>query len=154
MSSKRQRDIPLGGRYRQVSLYIFEQDTCTLVASSHGNASRVTGHPWGESTGYQWTTSLKASNILHGPRKSCGPNSWGVHAELMSHYHNGAWAGLMWSILWLDSYPNIAWHPCGLHIYGWRNTFAPSDTYWMNNVTDWTSVHMAHHDHLKLRKTW
>ena len=40
----------------------------------------------------------------------------------MSRYYNGAWAGLMWSILYLISYPNIAWHQFiisyGLYIYG------------------------------------
>ena len=44
-----------------------------VMASSHGNGntSRVTCHPWGESTGYQWTTSEKANIILHDPWKSC-----------------------------------------------------------------------------------
>ena len=44
------------------------------------------------------------------------------NAKLMSRYHNGAWAGLMWSILELDSYPNITWHKFiisfGLYING------------------------------------
>ena len=39
------------------------------------NASRITGHPWGESIGHQWTTSQRASNVLHDPWKSCWRNS-------------------------------------------------------------------------------
>ena len=42
-------------------------------------------------------------------------------AKLMSRHHNGACAGLMWLILKLDSYSDIAWHQfiksCGLYIY-------------------------------------
>ena len=49
------------------SYYIFEQETCKLMimASSHGNGntSRVTCHPWAESTGYQG----RANIILHDP---------------------------------------------------------------------------------------
>ena len=106
---------------------IFEQETHKLMimASSHGSASRITGHPWGESTGHRWTTSQGASNVRHDPWKSCWQTIelymiWDP-AILMSRYCNGAWPGLMWPILWLDSYLNIAWHQfiisCGQYIY-------------------------------------
>ena len=55
--------------------------TCKLMImeSLHGNASHITGHPWGESTGHQWTTSQRSSYVLHGPWKNYWPNSRVVH---------------------------------------------------------------------------
>ena len=66
MSSRRQRSIQLGGRYRQVSLYVTSKKGALLhtifqisgtggimMASSKGNSFRVTGHLCGEFTGSQ-----------------------------------------------------------------------------------------------------
>ena len=70
-----------------------------IMESSHRNASHITGHPWGESTGKQWTTCKWPVIVSMICEKAV---DWTVElymisdtGTLMSGYCNGAWAGHM-----------------------------------------------------------
>ena len=71
---------------------------------------RITSHLWGESTGHQWATRQRDSYVLRDPWKSYLPIEMYViwdTTTFISRYCNDAWAVLMWSILWLDSYTKL-----------------------------------------------
>ena len=70
-----------------------------IMESSHRNASHITGHPWGESTGKQWTTCKGPVMVSMIREKAV---DWTVELYMisdtgtsMSRYCNGASAGHM-----------------------------------------------------------
>ena len=122
-----------------------------IMESSHRNASHITGHPWGESTGKQWTT-CKGPVMVSMIREKAVNLTVELYmisdtGTLMSHYCNGsrAFYGCFVCILvnfvtwWVIKYYIASVYDIMWLIYlrpGWQNTFPPFDTYWINNVTN------------------
>ena len=70
----------------------------TSSAASDDNFIKMKTFPF-QCIGYQWTTSQRASNVLHDPWKKAVDQTVKLYmiwdtATLMSRYCNGAWAGL------------------------------------------------------------
>ena len=121
-----------------------------ILESSHRNASHITGHPWGESTGKQWTTCKGGNGAWAGHMCFC-VYFCGVFVCIWGHFyvHLG---GVSWAIYgcfvcilvnfvtrWVSKYYITSVYDIMWLIYlrpGWRNTFPPFDTYWINNVTN------------------
>ena len=88
-----------------------------IMESSHRNASHITGHPWGESTGKQWIT-CKGPVMVSMIREKAVDYKIELYmisdtGTLMSRYCNGAWAGHMCFCV----------HFCGVFVCIWGHFY-------------------------------
>ena len=119
-----------------------------VMESSHRNPSHITGHPWGESTGKQWTT-CKGPVMVSMIREKAVDLTVELYMYMisdtgtfMSHYCNGAWAGHMCFCVYF----------CGVFVCIWGHFYVYLGVFsWafygcfvcilVNFVTWWVSKH-------------
>ena len=115
-----------------------------IMESSHRNASHITGHPWGESTGKQWTTCKGPVMVSMIREKAV---DWTVElymisdtGTLMSRYFNAAWAGHMCFCVHFCGVFVCIWGHFYVHLGGFRGHFmAVLLCILVNFVTSWVS---------------